>query len=88
MEKELLTAEYRLLCRAVQEACRLLGWGEVEAGARCLLTGLARVSQFCAEGEPWARDLCHAYALALAEYGRLAEQTEANRGRPFCSRSR
>lgn len=79
MEETLRTAEYRLLCRAVQEACRLLGWGEAEAGARCLLTGLARASRLQVEGEPWARDLRQAYASALAEYGRLVEGDSGGR---------
>lgn len=69
--ERLSNVEYRLLCRAVVEACRLAGSGDPLAGCRCLASGLERASEFAASGERWAADLERSYLVALDEYAAL-----------------
>lgn len=61
--------EYKLFCQAVQEACRHLSGGDMEAGCRCLQAGLERAREFAAGDEPWAADLARSYEHALEHYG-------------------
>lgn len=72
MERDVLPEiEYRILCRAVMEACRLLAAGDRAAGCRCLQAGLERACEFAAAGEAWAEDLAASYRRALEHYGCL-----------------
>lgn len=66
--ERLSKAENKLLCRAVAEACELVGRGDPVAGYRCLATGLERVSEFASEGEAWAGELVDSYQSALKEF--------------------
>lgn len=63
--------EYKLFCRAIEEACRYLGEGDAEAGCRCLRAGLERAHEFAQSGEGWARDLVRSYEAALQQFGCL-----------------
>jgi hypothetical protein len=63
--------EYKLFCRAVEEACRYLGDGDAEAGCLCLRAGLERAQEFAQAGEGWARDLVRSYESALQQFGCL-----------------
>lgn len=72
---EFAEIEYKLLCRAIVEACGLLGMGDEFAGYRCLTTGWERVQELAREGELWASELATAYLAALESY------TELPRGR-------
>ena len=63
--------EYKLFCRAVEEACRYLGDGDAEAGCLCLRAGLERAQEFAQAGESWARDLARSYESALEQFGCL-----------------
>src|SRR5437870_202455 len=64
--------EYRLLCRAVTDACRLLAGGDLAAGYRCLRAGLDRARELAEAGEAWAFALVAAYRSALLQYASLA----------------
>ena len=63
--------EYKLFCRAVEEACRYLAEGDAEAGCRCLRAGLERAQEFAQAGEGWAQDLARSYESALQQFGCL-----------------
>jgi hypothetical protein len=88
-------AEYRLLCRAVGEACRLLADGDFGAGYHCLKAGLEHAEELARSGNEWANGLAQSYRSALAEYteltpvSRLSSSTPAERpappSRPSCS---
>lgn len=71
MTAELEDAEYRLLCRAVTDACRLLSRGDPDAGYRCLRAGLDRAREHRDAGEPWAVALAAAYRSALLQFSVL-----------------
>lgn len=73
MEPGLEIAEYKLLCRAVQDACRELRFGDAEGGRACLLAGLARSSEYAEAGVVWGDALADEYRRALREYDELAE---------------
>ncbi len=70
------SAEYKLLCRAVTEACGLQGEGKADAGYRCLHAGLDRALEYAADGMPWGAELAEAYATALSDYVRLRTSTQ------------
>ncbi|MFN3650270.1 MAG: hypothetical protein ACK47B_11885 [Armatimonadota bacterium] len=63
--------EYKLLCRAVNDATRLLQHGDPCAGYRCLLAGFSRACEMEAQGEQWAREIVDDYRVALFHYSRL-----------------
>ena len=67
--------EYKLLCRAIVEACSLLGLGDEFAGYRCLTSGWERAQELAKGGEPWASALAQEYLAALESY------TELSRGK-------
>lgn len=73
MEPGLEIAEYKLLCRAVQDACRELRFGDAESGRACLLAGLARSSEYAEAGISWGDALADEYRRALREFDELAE---------------
>jgi hypothetical protein len=73
VEAGLELAEYKLLCRAVQDACRELRFGAAESGRTCLLAGLARSSEYAEAGVPWGDALADEYRRALREYDQLVE---------------
>lgn len=63
--------EYKLLCRAVQEAAQDLVEGEVARGYRCLRCGFDRACEYAAEGEAWGTDLARSYLAAMFYYSTL-----------------
>jgi hypothetical protein len=65
-------AEYRILCRAVSDACSLKSRGDAWAGYQCLSEGLERARWLAEEGNEWARALSHSYQVALEEYAGIA----------------
>src|SRR3712207_385958 len=67
MWEQLQQAEYRLFCRAVQEATQLAAAGEAAAAQQCLLAGLERASDLVDAGEGWAVSLVRDYRRALAQ---------------------
>lgn len=73
MDDGLEVAEYKLLCQAVQDACRELRFGAAESGRACLLAGLARSSEYAEASVPWGDALADEYRRALREYDQLAE---------------
>jgi len=73
VEQSLEIAEYKLLCRAVQDACRELRYGLPQSGRDCLLQGLARSSEYAEAGVPWGDALADEYRRALREYDQLVE---------------
>jgi hypothetical protein len=72
VEHGLELAEYRLLCRAVQDACHELQRGQAERGRSFLIEGLSRASEYAESGTPWGNALADEYRRALSEYDRLA----------------
>jgi hypothetical protein len=73
MEPGLELAEYKLLCRAVQDACRELRFEAPQSGRDCLLSGLARAADYADAGLPWGDGLADEYRRALREYDQLVE---------------
>ncbi len=73
---ELEVLEYRLLCRAVLEACHLRGHGDPFAGFRCLTAGFERAREYEEEGKPWAQEVEDEYLGALACYAELPNSTK------------
>jgi hypothetical protein len=73
VEQSLEIAEYKLLCRAVLDACRELRFGSAQSGRECLLAGLSRSSDYAEAGIPWGDALADEYRRALREYDQLAE---------------
>lgn len=73
MEPGLEIAEYKLLCQAVQDACRELRYGAPQSGRECLLSGLARSSDYAESGISWGDALADEYRRALREYDQLVE---------------
>lgn len=73
VEPGLELAEYKLLCRAVQDACRELRFDAPQCGRDCLLAGLARASDYAEAGVPWGDGLADEYRRALREYDQLVE---------------
>lgn len=71
-DADLERAEYRLLCRAVGEACRLLTDGDFGAGYHSLRAGLEHAEELAASGNAWAEGLAGSYRLALTEYTQLS----------------
>lgn len=65
-------AEYRILCRAVGDACLLNSRGDTWAGYRCLSEGLERARSLAEEGNEWANELTRSYMVALEEYAGIA----------------
>jgi hypothetical protein len=65
-------AEYRILCRAVSDACLLNARGDAWAGYRCLSEGLERARSLAQEGNEWANELTRSYLVALEEYAGIA----------------
>lgn len=63
--------EYKLLCRAINDATRLLHKGDASAGYRCLLAGYTRACEMEAQGEKWAQEIVDDYRVALFHYSRL-----------------
>lgn len=63
--------EYKLLCRAVNDATRLLHRGDPSAGYRCLLSGFSRACEMEAQGETWAAEIVDDYRVVLFHYSRL-----------------
>ena len=74
MEHRWELAEYRLLCRAVQEACGELRRGQAEWGRSFLTNGLARAGEYAESSIPWGHALADEYRRALSEYDRVAAQ--------------
>ena len=72
--------EYRLLCRAVREACHLGGRGDVYAGFRCLTAGVERAKEYRESGTPWADEVADEYLGALACYAELPHVTRLRLG--------
>lgn len=73
VEPGLELAEYKLLCRSVQDACRELRFDAPQSGRNCLLAGLARASDYAEAGVPWGDALADEYRRALREYDQLVE---------------
>lgn len=71
---ELERAEYRIFCLAVTDAVRLAMAGKIEAGHRCLRTGLENARELAESGDEWAKGLVEDYDLALRHFNDLVEQ--------------
>jgi hypothetical protein len=72
VEHGLEIVEYRLLCRAVQDACYELRRGQAERGREFLIAGLARASEYAESGDAWGNALADEYRRALSEYDQVA----------------
>lgn len=72
VDEQIETIEYKLLCRAVLDACRELRVGSSETGRLHLVEGLTRASEYADSGIHWADALADEYRRALCQFDQLA----------------
>jgi hypothetical protein len=73
VDAQLETIEYKLLCRAVLDACRELRFGSAATGRQYLVEGLDRAAEYADGGLQWADALADEYRRALSQFDQLAD---------------